>query len=216
MMQKLEQAILCLLTCLCAAVYSNDSTSNSDSVWFHVATWPSHSEVRLFEKPSARILNPPNTPWVVQVAKDSLLIPVYIHKSGYQDTLLQVKLRPHATDNYVFVRLQPETDSTRLNAQHAYDRKRMRHRIGRHLLWSTLFPAFLAGAWSLKAQHEYSLAEDYRNQSNASILTQSPQWSVLQSQWRTHRDLGDQNKKTAQISAGIALSVLMMGVAFQF
>lgn len=177
-----------------------------------IATWPSHAEVSLDQPPQAELLLPMETPAVVQISLDSPTVKLYFFKPGYQDTALTVRLKP-GKDNFFFLHLLPEQDSSALDEHSAFLRERAMHVWGRRTMWASLAPLVASGLFALQAIYYYDQAKMERDQTG---FPDQEQYRNDVAKYRAKVRDGDQAKTRAAVSLGIAGVAFLVGATLSF
>lgn len=181
----------------------------------HITTWPTSAEVFADQQAKPGYQPAPLTPSTLLVHPDSGWVRLHFFKHGYADTILDVRV-PSRPESYLMVQLRTSTDPVVLQNQESFLATRTRHNWGRRLLFSSVIPVLVSGAYALHAQMNYDQAKENASLCQNSVLTQGDNFRQAQNKYYQSVDTGDRSLQKAKWSLGIGAALLFTGFILTF
>ena len=181
----------------------------------HITTWPPQAEV-FADRPTEPGFQPaPLTPHTLLVHPDSGWVRLHFFKYGFSDTIIDVRV-PSRPDSYLMVPLRTNTDPIVLQNQESFLGARTRHSWGRRLLFSSIIPVLISGAYALHANMNYNEAQEYASICQNSVLTQGVPYRDALDKYHQSVDRGDRSLQKAKWSLGMGAALLLTGFILTF
>lgn len=201
--------IICLF---CIAI----TWGNSDSITtqLHISTWPHHAEVRMHQPPHFRQNHPHLSTFIATTSAHE--IPVYIRKTGYQDTAFKVQLNLNHAQNFVFIKLREELDLEKIAQQHKFDQKRKRARWGSYMIWSSAVPTIWATAHLVQGLRQEATLLRQWEQAKQGVLTDTESWRQNHDAYEATAQNMRNHQRQALIAAILGVSLSTVGVILKF
>jgi len=184
-------------------------------VFLHVSSWPIGAQFSKDAPPEihgAELLTAPAT---LTFPRLSDTVSLYFFKPGFRNTHIQVKLR-NTANNFVFLRLQAETDSLALEAQTDFLQQLANQERGKLIMGSASIPAAIAAIFWYQASEAYRKANNAKAHAEQSILIGTSHYNDLTQTFKTQEHLGNTNQTNALIAVGISALVFATGITLYF
>ncbi len=202
---------LCILI-FCAQLFAKDS------IQFHLASFPSHADVYIGERPSSFVSKASyETPTKILLEPHSSSIFITLFKENYRDTTIQVHIKANENNEaFLMVMLQSETNETQLAKQSKILNKRKKKKWAKRLFWATVPASILSISQFFIFNYHTHQVEQYSEKIDRTLIRNHPDFKGYVKKTKHHTHHAKNFRTATLLSSGGTLLLLGAGITFSF